>query len=186
MHPAAKFIIAMFEPHPLGRVYVASLPNPEHKGVEPDERHILTRSSAELTDFVARHDQPGHGCFACVATIQDKATRRAEKTVAQIVCLHTEIDFRQLEETPEEAEHVVSNLPLPPSRVHHSGHGLHLYWFLKTAIAAVPESNARHKQRCGARPTTSAAIPPPASCISCCGCRERPTQKTASGARCAR
>ena len=146
MHPAAKFIIAMFETHPLGRVYVASLPNPEHKGVEPDERHILTRSSAQITDFVARHDRPGHGCFACVATIQDKATRRAEKTVAQIVCLHTEIDFRQLEETPEEAEHVVSNLPLPPSRVHHSGHGLHLYWFLKTAIAAMPESNARHKQ----------------------------------------
>src|SRR6266566_6082850 len=146
MHPAAKFIIAMFEPHPLGRVYVASLPNPEHKGVEPDERHILTRSSAQITDFVARHDQPGHGCFACVATVQDKATRRAEKTVAQIVCLHTEIDFRQLEETPEEAEHVVSNLPLPPSHVHHSGHGLHLYWFLKSAIAAMPESNARHKQ----------------------------------------
>ena len=100
----------------------------------------------QITDFVTRHDQPGEGCFTCVATIQNKATRRAEKTVAQIVCLHTEIDFRQIQETPEEAERVVAGLSPPPSRAHHSGHGLHLYWFLKISIAATPEANARHKQ----------------------------------------
>jgi hypothetical protein len=155
MHPAAEFIVAMFGPHPDGRVYVATLPNPENKGTKsdgPDELHVLSRSSAQITDFVTRHDQPGEGCFACVATIQDKATRRAEKTVAQIVCLHAEIDFRQIQETPEEAERVIVDLPLSPSRAHHSGHGLHLYWFLKTAIVGTPESSARHKQllRCTA------------------------------------
>ena len=107
---------------------------------------MLSRSSVQITDFVTRHDQPGEGCFTCVATIQNKATRRAEKTVAQIVCLHTEIDFRQIQETPEAAERVVAGLSPPPSRAHHSGHGLHLYWFLKISIAATPEANARHKQ----------------------------------------
>jgi hypothetical protein len=146
MHPAAEFVITMFGPHPEGRVYIAALPNPEVKSTESDESHVLSRSSAQITDFVTRHDQPGEGCFTCVATIQDKATRRAEKTVAQIVCLHTEIDFRQIQEMPEEAERVVAGLSPPPSRAHHSGHGLHLYWFLKIGIAATPEANARHKQ----------------------------------------
>jgi hypothetical protein len=149
MHPAAEFIVAMFGPHPTGRVYIATLPNPENRGTDPNElgeRHVLSRSSEQITDFVTRHDQPGEGCFTCVATIEDKATRRAEKTVAQIVCLHAEIDFRQIQETPEEAERVITGLPLPPSRVNHSGHGLHVYWFLETAIAATPESIAQHKQ----------------------------------------
>jgi hypothetical protein len=48
MHPAAAFIIAMFGPHPDGRVYVASLPN--IKGAEPGERHILSRSSEQIAD----------------------------------------------------------------------------------------------------------------------------------------
>jgi hypothetical protein len=145
-HLAAEFVVALFGPHQDGRVYIASLPNPDNKNDDSREHHVLTRSSAQITDFVARHDQPGEGCFTCVNLIKDKATRRAEKTVAQIVCLHAEIDFRQIEEMPEEAECVVADLSSLPSRVHHSGHGLHLYWFLKTAIAATPDNNARHKQ----------------------------------------
>ena len=103
MHPAAEFVIAMFGPHPEGRIYIAALPNPEVKTTESEESHVLSRSSVQITDFVTRHDQPGEGCFTCVATIQNKATRRAEKTVAQIVCLHTEIDFRQIQETSSPA-----------------------------------------------------------------------------------
>jgi hypothetical protein len=37
-------------------------------------------------------------------------------------------------------------LPWPPSRIHHSGHGLHLYWFLQIAIEASTENRVRHKQ----------------------------------------
>jgi hypothetical protein len=144
MHPAAAFIIAMFGPHPDGRVYVASLPN--IKGAEPGERHILSRSSEQIADFVTRQDQPGRGCFACVATIRDKATRRAEETVAQIVCAHVEIDFRGMLEAPDEVERIVAELSPLPSHVIHSGHGLHVYWFFKTAVAATPESIAGHKR----------------------------------------
>src|SRR5262245_42306940 len=103
-HPAAEFVVALFGPHQDGRVYIASLPNPDNKSDGLKEHHVLTRSSAQITDFITRHDQPGEGCFTCVSLIKDKATRRAEKTVAEIVCLHAEIDFRQIEETPEQAE----------------------------------------------------------------------------------
>ena len=146
-HPAAEFIVAMFGPHRSGRVCVTSLPN--IKNGKPDGAPIYTRSSKHITDFVARHDRAGFGCFVCVNLIKDKATRRAEETVNAIVCAHTDIDFSQVEETPEEIERVIAGLPWAPSRVHHSGHGLHLYWFLQTAIPTSPENNARHKQLLG-------------------------------------
>src|SRR5262249_52373442 len=63
-----------------------------------------------------------------------------------ITCAHSDLDFSQIEETPEEIERIVTALPWPPSRVHHSGHGLHLYWFLQIALVASPENNARHKR----------------------------------------
>jgi hypothetical protein len=144
-HSAAEFVVAMFGPHQNGRVYVASLPNIKNAD-EAEERHILTRSSAQIADFTRRHDQPGEGCFVCVNPIKDKATRRAEETVVLIICAHADIDFSKVEETPEEVERIVTGLSLPPSRVHHSGHGLHVYWFLKIAIAATPKNNDRHKR----------------------------------------
>jgi hypothetical protein len=143
-HPAAEFIVTLFGPHKNGRVYIASLPN--IKGDGSGERHVLTRNTAQITNFIARHDQPGEGCFVCVNPIKNEATRRAEETVTAIICAHSDIDFNQVEETPEEIERVVAALPWPPSRVHHSGHGLHLYWLLLTALAASPENNARHKR----------------------------------------
>src|SRR5262249_48233027 len=93
-----------------------------------------------------RHDGAGCGRFECVNPIKEKAPRRAEETVVQIVCAHSDIDFAKVEETPENIERAVAALPWPPSRVHHSGHGLHLYWFLQTALAASPENNAQHKR----------------------------------------
>ena len=144
-HPASEFIVALFGPHHSGRVYIASLPNIKTEG-ESEERHVLTRSSAQIVDFTRRHDQPGEGCFVCINLIKDKATRRAEENVTQIVCVHVDIDFSTVEATPEEVERIVAGLSLPPSRVHHSGHGLHVYWFLKTAIEATPENNDRHKR----------------------------------------
>src|SRR5262245_38926072 len=142
-HPAAEFIVALFGPHQNGRVYIASLPNIKKDGA--GERHILTRSTAQITNFITRHDRPGEGCFVCVNPIKDKATRRAEATVVAIICAHTDIDFAQVEEMPEEIEHVVANLIWPPNRVHHSGHGLHLFWFLHPALDGSPESKAAHK-----------------------------------------
>jgi hypothetical protein len=143
-HPAVEFVVAMFGPHKNGRVCVTSLPNV--KTGAPDGAPIYTRSTQQITDFITKHDRPGFGCFVCVNPIKDKATRRAEETVTAIVCAHTDIDFAQVEETPEEIERIVMALPWAPSRVHHSGHGLHLFWFLDPALDGSPESKTAHKQ----------------------------------------
>jgi RecA-family ATPase len=143
-HPAAEFIVAMFGPHKSGRVCVTSLPNIADG--KPDGAPIYTRSSKQIIDFIAKHDRPGFRCFVCVNPIKDKATRRAEETVTAIICAHADIDFAKVEETPEEIERIVIALPWAPSRVHHSGHGLHLFWFLDPALTASPEANTCHKQ----------------------------------------
>jgi len=144
-HPATEFIIAMFGPHKIGRVHVVSLPNIKDKDGKTDGS-INTRSSQEIINFITHHDRPGFGCFVCVNPIKDKATRRAEETVTAIVCAHNDIDFAQVEETPEEIERIVMALPWAPSRVHHSGHGLHLYWLTRSTVTASQENNARHKK----------------------------------------
>jgi RecA-family ATPase len=143
-HPAAEFIVALFGPHKNGRVCITSLPNIADG--KPDGAPIYTRSSKQITDFITKHDRPGFGCFVCVNPIKDKATRRAEETVTAIICAHADIDFAKVEETPEEIERIVMALPWAPSRVHHSGHGLHLFWFLDPALIASPEANTCHKQ----------------------------------------
>src|SRR6516162_6531411 len=147
MHPAAEFVVAMFRPHLNGRVHIVSLPNV--KDGKTDGAPIYTRSSKEIADFVARHDRDGFGCFVCVNPIKDKATRRAEETVVQIVCAHSDIDFAQVEETPEDIERAVAALPWPPSRVPHPAHALPLSCFLKTALAPPPEKTAQQKRLLG-------------------------------------
>jgi RecA-family ATPase len=143
-HPAAEFIVAMFGPHKSGRVCITSLPNIADG--KPDGAPIYTRSSKQIVDFITKHDRPGFGCFVCVNPIKDKATRRAEETVTAIICAHADIDFAKVEETPEEIERIIMALPWAPSRVHHSGHGLHLFWFLDPALITSPAGNTCHKQ----------------------------------------
>jgi hypothetical protein len=127
-HPAIEFVKLMFGPHPNGRVHIASLPNIPNPDGKTDG-HINTRSEKTITNFIARHDRAGFGCFVCVNLIKDRANRRAEETVTEIVCAHADIDFNKVEETPEEIERIALGLPWPPSRVNHSGHGLHLFWW---------------------------------------------------------
>src|SRR5262249_38407714 len=144
-HPAIEFITALFGPHKNGRVRIESLSNIR----DPDDKIDgckNTRSSKTITDFIARHDRPGFGCFVCVNPIKDKATRRAEKNVVEIVCAHADIDFSLVKETPEEIGRAIAGLLWPPSRINHSGHGLHLYWFLLTALAVSAENIERHKK----------------------------------------
>jgi hypothetical protein len=66
MHPAAEFIVSWFGPRSTGCVYIASLPNPELRGTPeggPAERHILTRSSEQITDFTTKWDRPGRAVY---------------------------------------------------------------------------------------------------------------------------
>jgi AAA domain len=149
MHPAAEFIVGWFGPRTTGRIYIASLPNPELRGTpagEPAERHILTRSSQQVTDFVAKWDQPGRAVYWGPATLKPDATRRCKENIAELIGLHIDIDFKSVDAAPEEITRIVEQLPLPPTQLRNSGHGLQGFWGFETVIAGTPESIAEHER----------------------------------------
>ena len=148
MHPAAEFIAEWFASTP-GRVYLCSLPNPELRGTpagEPNERHILTRNTEQIAGFVAKWNRPGRGLYFCTATLRADATQRAKDALAELVALHADVDFKSTVAAPETIEQTIAQLATPPTRVHHSGHGLQLFWRFKTSIPATAKSIARHER----------------------------------------
>jgi hypothetical protein len=149
MHPAAEFIVNWFGPRAKGRIYIASLPNPELRGTpegEPAERHILSRSSEQIADFTTKWDQPGRAVYWGPATLKPNATRRSKDNIAELLGLQIDIDFKSVDATPEEIERVVKELPLPPTRLRNTGHGLQGFWGFETAIPGAPESIAEHER----------------------------------------
>jgi hypothetical protein len=143
---SANFVVDLFGSSS-GRVFLATLPNPELKGTpegEPDERHIWTRSREQIGAFVTKWNRPGRAVYLAVSTFQRDATSRCKDTVQELIALHADIDFRGTVETPEEILRIVEQLAPPPSLVIHSGHGLHLYWVFNEPIPATAESKAEH------------------------------------------
>src|SRR5678815_3996969 len=113
-------------------IYLSSLPN--KKGEDgPGERHLLTRDPDRIARFVAKWDQAGRGLFYCVSTIHERAVRRKEN-YGETTFLHADVDFKSIQGTPQEALDALLNLPVPPTRVHRSGNGLHALWRLSDAI----------------------------------------------------
>jgi P4 family phage/plasmid primase-like protien len=140
---AAGFIGRLFTTVSEHGVYFSSLPNEKNAPGEPGERHVITREVDAIKTFLRKSDRPGRATYFCVATIRPDATRRAKDTISEIVVLHADLDFKAIDLPPAEIEARVRQLQLLPSVVVHSGHGLHLYWRLREAVAATPETIER-------------------------------------------
>jgi hypothetical protein len=145
-HPGAEFIASYFGPFSTMPIYLSSLPNAEDKDTEPSERHIITRNSEQIAAFVTKWDRPRRGVYFAVSPIARTATRRAKENVAELVGLHADIDFKDTVETPEEIERLLGQLRMLPTKVNHSGHGLHVFYGFHEAVPATPESIADIEQ----------------------------------------
>jgi hypothetical protein len=148
MHPAAEFIATWFEGS-LGRVYLASLPNPELRGTpegEPNERHLLTRSSEQAANFVAKWDRIGRAVYWGPATLKPDATARTKENIQELVALHVDVDFKDTVEAPEEVARIVEGLSLLPTCLRNTGHGLQAFWRYRVPIPATPENIAEHER----------------------------------------
>lgn len=108
-----------------GRVYVCSLPTTGEGG---REKHVVTRNLDRIRDFVREHDRPGLSTYFCVTTL--RRSQRRKENALEAVFVFADIDLKDLDMTLEEVLEQLKLLSLPPSRVHSSGHGLHLYWYL--------------------------------------------------------
>jgi Family of unknown function (DUF5906) len=63
--------------------------------------------------------------------------------LAELTGLHADIDFKGVGASEAEILAALEALPLRPSRVNHSGHGVHAYWLFKKALAANEDNMAR-------------------------------------------
>lgn len=113
--------------------YICSLPNEKNHPSEPGEKHVATRDDADASPFIAKWNCPGRGLFFCVSTIRDREKRNKENVV-EIPGLWTDIDFKDVKETPDTILKRLKTLPLPPSLIVSSGNGYHVYWCFKEPL----------------------------------------------------
>src|SRR5262245_47067833 len=147
-HIGAKFLEAMFGPSTAHPVFICSLLNAEARSSEQvNERFVTTRRVDDISGFVRKWDRAGRGLYFCVSTLQPNARRRSKGTISEINCLFVDLDFKDIEEPPGDVREVIaSGLMCPPTFVTNSGHGLHVYWLFKEAIAATVETMAEVEQ----------------------------------------
>lgn len=110
----------------MAEVHAWALPNIKGEG---RERWIGTRDLHRLETFAARRDETGYGVFFCVATIAPGMPRKKEH-MRELPWLFADVDFKDHDTPPDDIEAVLRALPCPPSRMHHTGNGIHCFWLL--------------------------------------------------------
>lgn len=119
-------------------LWICKLPN--DKG-SPGQRTLRSRDVEDIVQFCTKHDEPGFAIYYCVSSID--GTARNLETVSETPILWADIDYKNVVETPEEILKRVRKLPLPPSRIHATGNGLHLIWELTEPYKGDPGPTLR-------------------------------------------
>lgn len=143
----AGFVESVLLRSTAGAAYVCTLPNVRGEGIS--ERHVLTRDPDKIQTFCKKWDQAGRGLFYCVGSIHERKPRRKE-SYAQSTFLHADVDFKSIACTADEARAALMSLPLPPSRLHGSGNGLHALWLLREPTSDADAVEAALKKVCDA------------------------------------
>jgi len=109
-----------------GDVHVWALPNVKGQGRESwTSSRVLTK----LEKFAKRKDAPGYGVFFCVSPIVP-GQKRLKQHARGARFIHADVDFKDIDLTHEEIEANLRGLVLPPSRMHHTGNGIHCFWIM--------------------------------------------------------
>jgi hypothetical protein len=85
-------------------------------------------------EWAQRENKPGRSVYDSVNLFRDGADRRNLNTVAALTCLHADIDLKDVAEGREDVIKRIRAMPLPPSKVIDSGHGLHVYYIFREPI----------------------------------------------------
>jgi P4 family phage/plasmid primase-like protien len=134
---AVEFIKALFE-HTVEQVYICSFSNDRDDPNQVGERHVITRTPAQITSFAEKWDKPGRGLFFCVGTVKAGAKRNKDNIVETIV-LHADIDFKNVDllgaDPRGDVLRHLARLKYIPSATVFSGNGIHAYWLLTESLA---------------------------------------------------
>jgi hypothetical protein len=134
---AVDFLKTLFE-HTTEQVYICSFSNERDDPKQAGERHVTTRTPAQITSFVEKWDKPGRGLFFGVGTVKAGAKRNKENIV-ETAFLHADIDFKNVDLLGDDPRgdvlRHVARLKYIPSAIVFSGNGIHAYWLLKESLA---------------------------------------------------
>src|SRR5262249_369690 len=147
-HVGATFLADVFGSSTTCPVFICSLINGDARegSAGAGERFVTTRTLEYIAAFARKWDIARRGVYWCVSTVARDARRRAKETLAELNCLHADIDFKDLDEDAETARRVLAGLRYPPSIVTASGNGLHPLWLFKEPVPAPPETIADVEQ----------------------------------------
>jgi phage/plasmid-associated DNA primase len=143
----AEFLKWMFGASTQHPIFVTSLPNNRNEGYP---KHVLTRHPDHINSFAKKWDTTGRGLFFCVSTLKPGSAQRSKATISELTCLHVDIDFKDVKQTPEWIEQtLLEHKIIPPSLINRTGNGLHCYWLFKEGLEATPENIDRHETALG-------------------------------------
>lgn len=115
-----------------GDAHAWCLPNLQGEG---SKKWIGSRDPEKLAKWSKKQDAPGFAQFFCVSSIEHRCPRKKEHAV-QLPWIFADVDFKDIDLAPEEIERRLRGLPLPPTRLHHTGNGIHAFWILDTPVLA--------------------------------------------------
>jgi hypothetical protein len=112
-------------------LYVTALPNGGATGPHPE---LFSDDPAAVEQFARAWDRPGMSVYVCANPLVAGAQRRGLEQVQHLERIILDIDFKDLEETPEAIDTGLAQLPLQPSRIVNSGGGRHVIFELREPI----------------------------------------------------
>ena len=129
-----RFLKTIFEAT-TEQVYFCSFPNDAKDRNQSRPPAHCHADASVLTRFLRKWDKPGRGLFFCIGTVKAGAARN-KGTIVETICLHADIDFKNVEGKPDRHDIVrkLVMLMYPPSVIVFSGGGLHCYWLFKEAL----------------------------------------------------
>src|SRR6516165_3167195 len=123
--------------------YIMSCPNPGTRGTVRELWYADTpEGHAQAEAFARREDVPGRAVYDAINTFRDDATKRCKETVEEIIALPVDIDLKDLEDDREDVIKKLMALPLPPTELRDSGHGLHPFPILKERVPVTDHAEA--------------------------------------------
>jgi hypothetical protein len=113
-------------------VYLVSLPNPGHEG---KPKFLRSDNPTLIERWIKAENRPGFGIYYLPNPLKPGATTHSKENIAAIVAVYVDVDFKDITETADETVRRLGDLPLQPTLLVSSGHGCHVLWQLKEAIA---------------------------------------------------
>ena len=112
--------------------YLVSLPNPGHEG---KPKFLRSDNPALIERWIKAENRPGYGIYYLPNPLKPGATTHTKENIAAISAVYVDVDFKDVAEAADEVVRRLGGLLLQPTLLVNSGHGCHVLWQLKEAVA---------------------------------------------------